>query len=217
MNIDGRVVGGVVLAGMALSFFAGYKLAPREILDSEVQHVGIMTIDTKKVLSATIESLKSETKLVSYSYTGQQNVSINRSSWYLFDGNQQLIVPAVVSYFVDLSQLTESSASFDAASNSVTVLMPRLMLNVDFDPRRATTINSGMLTMSDEVVQALTKINYDSARKSATTQAQQAELVRTAKDRTRENIARLFSVPLKVSGMNGVKVIVTFPGESEAA
>lgn len=211
MDINLRQAAITLAAVVGISFFAGYKVAPREILDSTVEHVGFLTVDTKKVLSATIESLKSESRLVSYSYVGNQNVLIDRSYWYLFNGRQQLIVPATISYFVDLAKLSNSSATFDAPTNTVTVIVPKLMLTVGFDPRRATIINSGMPMLNDDVVQVLTKLNYDTARKSAVKQGQQAELVRLAKDRTKENIERLFRVPLQVAGMDGVKVVVSFP------
>ena len=210
MDINLRHAALTLAAVAGVSFVVGYQVAPREILDSTVEHVGFLTVDTKKVLSATIESLKSESRLVSYSYVGTQNVSIARDKWIVFNGNQQLIVPATVSYFIDLAQLTETSATFDESTNTVTVTLPKLMLTVEFDPRRATIINNGLLTLNDEVVQALTKINYDTARKSAIKQGQQAALVQSARDRTTENIERLFQVPLHAAGKAGVKVIVTF-------
>ena len=210
MDINLRHAALTLAAVAGVSFVVGYQVAPREILDSTVEHVGILTVDTKKVLSATIESLKSESRLVSYSYVGTQNVSIDRDKWIVFNGNQQLIVPATVSYFIDLAQLTETSATFDESTNTVTVTLPKLMLTVEFDPRRATIINNGLLTLNDEVVQALTKISYDTARKSAIKQGQQAALVQSARDRTTENIERLFQVPLHAAGKAGVKVIVTF-------
>ena len=210
MDINLRHAALTLAAVAGVSFVVGYQVAPREILDSTVEHVGFLTVDTKKVLSATIESLKSESRLVSYSYVGTQNVSIDRDKWIVLNGNQQLIVPATVSYFIDLAQLTETSATFDESTNTVTVTLPKLMLTVEFDPRRATIINNGLLTLNDEVVQALTKINYDTARKSAIKQGQQAALVQSARDRTTENIERLFQVPLHAAGKAGVKVIVTF-------
>ena len=210
MDINLRHAALTLAAVAGVSFVVGYQVAPREILDSTVEHVGFLTVDTKKVLSATIESLKSESRLVSYSYVGTQNVSIDRDKWIVFNGNQQLIVPATVSYFIDLAQLTETSATFDESTNTVTVTLPKLMLTVEFDPRRATIINNGLLTLNDEVVQALTKINYDTARKSAIKQGQQAALVQSARDKTTENIERLFQVPLHAAGKAGVKVIVTF-------
>lgn len=201
----------LALASVAgVSFFAGYQVAPREILDTTVKHVGFLTVDTKRVLSATIESLKSESRLVSYSFVGTQHVSIDRSSWYIFNGQQKLIVPATVSYYIELSELTKSSATFDGPTNTVRVNLPKLILAVTFDPRSATIINSGMLTLNDSVVQALTKLNYDTATKAAIKQGQQAELVQSARDRTIENIKRLFRIPLEAAGIAGVKVIVSF-------
>lgn len=210
MDINLRYAALTLAAVAGLSFFTGHKVAPREILDSTVEHVGFLTVDTKRVLSATIESLKSESRLVSYSYLGTQNVSIDRSYWYLFNGQQQLIVPATVSYFIDLAKFNESSATFDDSTNTVNVTVPKLMLTVEFDPRRATIINSGMPTLNDSVVQVLTKLNYDTARKSAIKQGQQAKLVQDAKDSTKKNIERLFRVPLQAAGKAGVKVIVSF-------
>lgn len=210
MDINLKHAAFTLAAVAGVSFVAGYQVAPREILDSTVEHVGFLTVDTKKVLSATIESLKSESRLVSYSYVGTQNVSIDRDKWIIFNGHQQLIVPATVSYFIDLAKFTETSVTFDESTNTVTVTLPRLMLTVEFDPRRATIINSGMPTLSDSVVQALTKLNYDTARKSAIKQGQQAALVQSARDRTKENIERLFRVPLQAAGKAGVKVIVSF-------
>jgi hypothetical protein len=110
--------------------FTSYTSAPREILYTTVEHFGLLTVDTKRVHSATIESLKSESRLVSYSYVGTQNVSIDRSYWYLFNGQQQLIVTATVSYFIDLSKFNESSATFDKSTKTVNVTVPKLMLTV---------------------------------------------------------------------------------------
>ena len=201
----------LIVAGISLllGYAVGYQAAPREILDASVEHVGMLT-DTKKVLSATVESIKSESRMVSYSFVGNQNVSIDRSQWYIFNGYQQLSVPATVTYFIDFSKRNEINVTFDEVKNTVFVTVPRLMLSVDFDPRKATIINSGMLTLKDSVVQAMMKLNYDTARESAIKQGQQAEFVRLAKDRTKENIKRLFQVPLNVAGMSDVKIEVSF-------
>lgn len=214
MNISSRQALLTIAIVVGISFFAGYKLAPREILDSEISYEGPFIVDTKKVLSATVESLKSESRLVSYSFVGSQTVLIDRSYWYLFKGRQKLIVPATVSYFVDLAKFNENSVSFNELTKTVTVLMPELKLRVDFDPTKAIMINSGMPMLNDEVVQALTKLNYKTATKSSIKQGQQAELVRLASDRTKANIERIFRIPLQVAGINGVKVIVRFPNET---
>ena len=58
MNVYSRHALLALAAVGGISFFLGYKVAPREILDNTVEHVGFLTVDTKKVLSATVESLK---------------------------------------------------------------------------------------------------------------------------------------------------------------
>lgn len=200
-----------VVAGLTL--YVGLNVGPRAILDTTVEYVGFMTVDTKKVLSATVESLKSESRLVSYSFVGLQSVSTRRERWYVFHGDQQLIVPATVSYFVDLSTFDISNVRLNESTKTVTVVLPKLMLSVGLDPRRTTMINSGVLTLSDAVTQGLEKLNYETATKSAISQGQQAEFVGLAKARTRENIERLFQAPLRVAGQTDVKVVVKFPGE----
>lgn len=203
--------GFVAIALVAVvAFFLGYKLAPREILDEQAGYAGPMTVDTKQVLAATVESLRAESKLVSYTYRGMANVAISREQWVVFGGRQQLLVPADISYFVDLSQLRDSDVTLDEAKNEISVVLPRLMLTVAFDPYRATEINTGALTFDDDVVQELRKLNYETARKALVKQGQQAELVRLAKESTAKNVASFFRVPLRAIGKGDVQVNVRF-------
>lgn len=214
MNISSRQALLTVAIVVGISVFTGYKFASREISENVISDGSSFIVDTKKVLSATVESIKSESHLVSYSFVGSQTVLIDRSYLYLFKGRQKLIVPATVSYFVDLAKFNENNVSFDEPTQTVTVLMPELKLRVDFDPTKATMINSGMPMLNDEVVQALTKLNYQTATKSAIKQGQQSEFVRLASERTKVNIERLFRIPLQVAGIDDVKVIVRFPNET---
>jgi hypothetical protein len=94
----------------------GFALAPHELLETEVVHSGFFETDTKRVLAAAVESLRAENKLIVYSYKGFAAESVERDGFLLFDGRQDLIVPATVSYYVDLSELT---AGFDETSQIV--------------------------------------------------------------------------------------------------
>ncbi len=49
---------------------AGFAIAPRELLESAVVHNGFFEADAKRVLSAAVESLRAENKLLVYSYKG---------------------------------------------------------------------------------------------------------------------------------------------------
>ncbi len=48
----------------------GFALAPREMLETEVVHNGFFETDTKRVLAAAVESLRTERRLAVYSFKG---------------------------------------------------------------------------------------------------------------------------------------------------
>src|SRR5690348_8481173 len=121
MSAGTRIGLPALLITHAAAIGAGYYLAPREILDNEVEHAGFFQVDTKKVLAATVESLRSENKLVVWSYKGTATVRVERSKWWIFGGRQTLTVPAVITYHLDLSGLTLENANYNEAQKIVRV------------------------------------------------------------------------------------------------
>ena len=86
-----------LLAGTSLAAFGlGYVVAPKNPLDREVRHTGLASTSTTQVLSATVESLKGENKLLVFSYKGTATVTAKNTELWLFEGRQNLVVPAVV-------------------------------------------------------------------------------------------------------------------------
>lgn len=209
MDARAIVAGLMLLCGA--SYYLGYQNAPREILDSEVKYDGIFRTDTVKVLSATVESLRLENKLLVFSYKGSVKVEAERTLWWIFGGRQELIIPALVPYYLDLSKLTLANVDFDEKAKLVKVKLPPLELgDIAFQPENATTTNGGILTFSEEQVEALRKMNYANARKAMIKQAQGKGLFDTAKRQARENIASYFEIPLRIAGKPDVKVLATF-------
>lgn len=209
MDVRAIAAGLMLLCGA--SYYLGYQNAPREILDSEVKHDGFFRVDTVKVLSATVESLRLENRLLVFSYKGSTTVEAERTLWWIFGGRQELIIPAVVTYYVDLSKLKPENVNFDEKAKEVKVKLPPIELgNIAFQPENATTINGGILTFSDKQVEALRKMNYANARKAMIKQAQGKGLLDSAKSRARDNISSLFEIPLRIAGQPDVKVIATF-------
>ncbi len=201
----------IALFGCACAFGAGYWVAPREILDSEVKHDGFFRTDTVKVLSATVESLRLENKLLVFTYKGSARVQAERTLWWIFGGRQELMIPAVVPYYVDLSALSLANVDYDEQAKLVKVKLPPLVMgDIAFQPEKATTINGGILTFSEEQVEDLRKMNYANARKAMIKQAQGAGLFDLAKRQARENITSYFEIPLRIAGQPDVKVIATF-------
>lgn len=188
-----------------------YALTDRRPVDTEVKHTGFFTIETTKVLSTTVESLRLEGSLVIFSYKGTARVQAGKTRFWLFRGQQELIVPAVVSYRLNLANLSLGDVSFDERARIVTVKLPKPTLgDIAFQPENATTINGGILTYGDQTVEELRKLNYKNARRAMVAQAQQPGLLNTAKRQAIANVQNYFEIPLRIAGQPDVKVVATF-------
>lgn len=200
----------ILLAGTYLGAGAiGYQLAPREILDNEVKQAGFFTVDTKRVLSSTVDSLRDENKLLVFAYKGSAFVSIERTSWWIFGGRQELLVPAAVNYYLDMSQLTLNEVTYDEHSRIVTVRLPPLIIgDIAFQPELARFANEGL--WSDKQIEELTRLNYAQARKAVIKQAQGPAFVQVAQAQATTSIQNDFEIPLRIAGRPDVKVVATF-------
>lgn len=209
--MTGRRTIGLLAATHIAALGLGYVAAPKELLDSEVKHTGLFTVDTTKVLATTVESLREENKLLVFSYKGTAKVQAERTFLWLFGGEQELSVPAVVTYYLDLSDLSLADVHYDEKAKLVTVKLPKVTMgDIAFQPENATTINGGVLTFSDEQVEALRKMNYAKARRAMVAQAQQPGLLNAAKRQAKANVESYFAIPLRIAGMPDVKVAATF-------
>ena len=192
---------------------AGFALAPRELLETEVVHNGFFETDTKRVLAAAVESLRSENKLLVYSYKGFAAVSVERDGFLFLNGRQDLVVPAAVGYYVDLSRLTLDDVFFDERAKVLTVrLAPLVMGDVAFEPEGARTSNGGLLTFSQDEVDELSKLNYATARRAFTKQAQGAELVQAAAAQAKKAVESSLVMPLRIAGRPDLRVVALLEG-----
>lgn len=202
---------GLLAATHLAALGGGYYLAPRQLLDEEVKHTGLFAVDTTKVLAATVESLRSESKLTVMTYKGTAKVQAEHTVLWLFGGQQELIVPAVVTYLVDMGDLSLADVHFDEKARLVTVKLPKVTLgDIAFQPENATTINGGVLTWSEDQIEALRKMNYLQARRAMIAQAQQPGLLDAAKRQARIDAENYFAIPLRIAGLPDVKVAATF-------
>jgi len=188
-----------------------YGLTDRRPVDTETNHTGFFQVETTKVLATTVESLREEANLQVFSYKGNAKVKAERTKWWLFGGRQELSVPAVVNYYVNLSGLSLADVSYNETAKIVTVRLPRVTLgDIAFQPENATTMNGGVLTWDDDQTEALRKLNYKNARRAMVAQAQQPGLLNAARRQATSNIASLFEIPLRIAGQPDVKVLATF-------
>ncbi len=200
------------LIGIPLAAFGlGYWIAPKDQLDEQVEHTGFLQVDTKKVLSATVESLRSENKLLVYAYKGTVKVKVERTKFWVFGASQELIVPGVVNYYLDMGKLSLANVTFDEKAKLVRVKLPPVVMgDIAFQPEQATTINGGVLSYSQAQVDELLKANYATARLAMTAQAQQATFVQAARAQAITNVQTYFEIPLRIVGQPDVKVAATF-------
>lgn len=189
----------------------GWAVTDKQPVDTEVKHDGFFQITTTKVLATTVESLRDENRLLVFSYKGNARVQTERTKWWVFGGRQELSVPAVVNYYVDLSDLTLADVSYNETAKLVTVRLPRVTLgDVAFQPENAMTTSGGLLAWDDDQVEAMRKLNYASARRAMVAQAQQPGLLNAAKRQATTNVTAYFEIPLRIAGQPDVKVVATF-------
>lgn len=202
----------VVLVALPLAAFGlGYWVAPKDQLDEEVEQTGFLQTDTNKVLSATVDSLRSENKMLVFAFKGTARVRAERKWAWVVKGKQELIVPAVVNYYVDLSRLSLAHVTYDEEAKLVRVKVPPVIIgDIAFQPEQAVAINGGILTYSQSQVDELLKRNYTKARRAVTAQAQGKAFVEAARSRAIENLETYFEVPLRIAGKPDVEVAATF-------
>ena len=211
MNNPNRVPLTILVGSSLAAFGIGYVVAPTEQLDTEVTDGGLVSTTTTKVLTATVESLRKENKLQVFTYKGAAKVSTGTDGPLFFDGVQELNVPAVVNYFLDLNQLTLADVTFSEKAMVVTVKLPKLQVgDIAFQPEKATTVNGGLLTLGEGYVEAFRKKNYASAGRAMVAQAQGKDIVAEAKEQAQEAVTSYFEIPLRIAGLFDVKVVATF-------
>ncbi|MCL6699091.1 DUF4230 domain-containing protein [Sphingomonas sp. NSE70-1] len=198
----------LVVTHLAAGLF-GFSIAPRELLETEVKSAGFFTTDTRRVLAVTVESLRAENKLLVYTYKGSAAVSVERAKLWFLTGRQDLIIPAQVGYFVDLSRLTVEDVIYDERRQLLTVMLPPLVLgDVAFQPEAARTINGGLLTFDQDQVDELARANYLTARRAFIKQAQGATIVQAAKENAIRSIRSNVEIPLEALGYVEINVLV---------
>ena len=188
-----------------------YALTDRRPVDTEAKHTGFFTVETTKVLATTVESLRDQNRLLVFSYKGNARVSAERTRFWLLSGTQELNVPAVVNYYLDLSSLSLVDVSYSDTAKIVSVRLPAITVgDIVFQPENASTVNGGVLTYGEGTVEALRRLNYKSARRAMVARAQQPGLLNEARRRAQENIQAYCEIPLRLAGRPDVKVVATF-------
>jgi len=210
MKTKDIAIGAAVVA--AASFTAGRFTVPAHDIDRVVRQQGMFSVDAGEVITVTLTSLKEQNKLQVYEYAAEPHVSITRSRLAgLVSGTQELIVPASVAYYIDLTRIGPEDVHYNRDAKVVVVDLPRLVLgDIAFLPEKTRAINGGLLTFDEGHVEEMRRLNYAAARKSVVRSAQNPSIVALAERQALQNVKDYFEIPLRAVGHTDVRVEARF-------
>ena len=144
-------------------------------------------------------------------YTHPNAPTVERTKLWLLTGRQDLIVPAQVGYYVDLSQLSIDDVAYDEQSRLMTVTLPALVLgDVALQPEAAIFRHGGVLSFDQDQVDDMARSGWLEARRAFTKTAQGPTLLAAARAEAERGIASAFAVPMRALGRPDVRVLVRF-------
>lgn len=114
-----------------------------------------------------------------------------------------MIMPGTVRYEIDLTKITRQDVEWDAATNTLSVRMPPLILagpEVDLAGIRQYG-ERGLLTMLTDAEKTLDETNRKEGQAELMKQARAQVPMRLARDAARSAIERTFALPLRAIGL----------------
>ena len=135
----------------------------------------------------------------------------------ILKARQAMIVPAMVEYRLDLSQVGRDRMQWDPESETLDVSLPPLKTTVpNLDEKDARLFTDGNF-VTGAAAQALARNNSAQAERKASEFARNPEILAMARSAAKDAIRQNLAIPLEVAGYGEVTVNVTFDGEQVAA
>ena len=131
----------------------------------------------------------------------------------MLKSRQAAVIPARVDYTLDLSQMTRSRMTWDAAAKRLDVVLPPLTLSrPNLDEGRAQYLREGAW-ITRAAQEKLTRENTQGAEQQAAQGAANPALMTLARGAAKDAIRQNLAIPLQVAGFGDVTVAVRFDGE----
>jgi hypothetical protein len=170
--------------------------------------------DPETVVAASLQGLQEQNVLVPFTARYVAVVTSTQSRLGL-SAKKTLIMPGTVRYELDLGKLKQSDLDWDAATNALTVTLPRLRLagpEIDIDAISEFRDGEILLTLTD-AEQTLDAANRKRAQEELIKQAKGATPMRLAQGAARAAVEQSFAMPLKAAGIDA-KVTARFANAS---
>lgn len=131
----------------------------------------------------------------------------------LLKSRQATIIPADVTYRLDLSRMDRDAFAWDAGSETLSVVLPPLRISrPNLDEARARVFTEGNWVTAN-AQRDLSQNNSLQAERKAAVFAKNAEVLALARNAAKDAIRQNLAIPLQVAGYENAKVAVRFEGE----
>ena len=135
----------------------------------------------------------------------------------LLKSRQATIIPATVSYRLDLASMDRDAFAWDPASETLSVVLPPLRISrPNLDEAQARVFTEGNWVTAN-AQRDLSRNNSLQAERKAAAFAKNPQVLSMARDAAKQAIRQNLAIPLQVAGYENAKVSVRFEGEKAAA
>jgi len=132
----------------------------------------------------------------------------------LLKSRQASIIPATVTYRLDLGNMDRDAFTWDAASETLDVVLPPLRISrPNLDEAEARVFTEGNWVTAN-AQRSLSKNNSLQAERKAATFAKNPQVLGLARNAAKEAVRQNLAIPLQVAGYENARVNVRFEGEA---
>ena len=131
----------------------------------------------------------------------------------LLKSRQATIIPATVTYRLDLGSMDRDAFAWDAASQTLKVVLPPLRISrPNLDEAQARVFTEGNWVTAN-AQRSLSRNNSLQAERKAAVFAKNPQVLSLAKNAAKEAVRQNLAIPLQAAGYENAKVSVRFEGE----
>lgn len=135
----------------------------------------------------------------------------------LLKSRQATIIPALVEYRVDLSQMDRDRFQWDEGTETLDVTLPPLRISrPNLDEAEAKVFTEGNWVTRD-AAKDLSQNNSRQAERKAAIFAKNSQVLALARNAAKEAVRQNLAIPLQAAGYGDVTVNVTFDGDATPA
>ena len=178
--------------------------------DEEGDPVGSAMLAFEKQNSLNVFSSRFEIVAESENAQGVLGIDILKS-------RQATIIPATVTYRLDLGNMDRDAFAWDATGQTLDVVLPPLRISrPNLDEAQARVFTEGNWVTAN-AQRSLSRNNSLQAERKAAEFAKNPQVLGLARNAAKEAVRQNLAIPLQVAGYENAKVSVRFEGERPAA